>query len=535
MTTRRQAAALAGSALAVLLAAGLAWRLGLLPGHGAEPAAAPPRKVEPQTPPEPPPPPPPPPKPAEPPPPFIVVPLVGEITGETADFFRDAVVIAHRRGAKTVVLLFDTQGGSGPATRAVAELLKEHTELRYLAYVDGTRYGGAWSAGAVLALQCERIAVRRGRAFGAAVPIYTTDKGKVEVSPEGFGELTETLTDAAERNHYPRALVLALIDDKAPLWAVPAGKGYTFSADTPDAASGGDLIKPPGRVLALSADECAAYGLATEVADGRAAARLFGLGDADLLDHDSYKSLSDIARPQWDYLAALEHMSDVRSELDYRTGEARLAMQLVEDVPKALTDAALRRTAIARAGRNVQRCIDLLDQVQDYAADRPRVRWAAASVARQRQELQDLQQQVQVADLEASVTEPSAEEPPEEPAPEPELTPPEPTSPPARGTLIFPVSGPLTAQTARLFADALEKAQAAGATGVLLVVNSTTGNPDAGPKMAEAILAHPGLSFSAYVETAAGQAALLPFCCGRVLVRRGGAPHGRGSGRAGPR
>ena len=466
-------------------------------------------------------PPPEPPEPPAPPPPFIVVPLVGEITGETADFFRDAVVIAHRRGASTVVLLFDTQGGSGPATLAVTKLMKEHTELRYLAYVDGASYGGAWSAGAVLALQCERIAVRRGHGFGAAVPIYTTEEGKVEVSPEGFSELTETLTDAAEKNGYPRALVLALIDEKAPLWAVPAGEGYTFSAEAPDAASGADLIKPPGRVLALSAGECAAYGLAQVVADGREAARLFGLGDADLLDHDSYKSLSNIARPQWDYLAALGHLGRVNGELDLRTAEAKLAMQLVEEVPEELTDAALRRTAIGRAGRNVERCVELLDEAEDYGAGHPRVGWAARSIGRRRQELQDLQQRVQVADLEASAMEPSDEEAPEGPAPEPELPLPEPAAPAAGGTLVFPVRGPLTEQTATLFGEALNEAQTAGGRGVLLVIDSATGEPDAAADMADAIAAHPALDFCAEVEDAAGPAALLPFCCGRVFVGRG--------------
>jgi membrane-bound ClpP family serine protease len=508
MTPRRMTASIAGLALALLVGAGIIWHLSSRTQPALPTAAAPA--------PQPPAPAPPPPAP---PPPFIVVPLVGEITGETADFFRDAVVIAHRRQAKMVVLLLDTQGGSGPATRAVTDLMKEHSELRFLAYVDGSRYGGAWSAGAVLALQCERIAVRRGRGFGAAVPIFTNQKGKVEVSPEGFGELTEDLTAAANSNHYPRALVLALIDDKAPLWAVPTPDGYAFRAETPDAASGGDLIKPPGRVLALSAGECAAYGLATVVADGREAARTFGLGDADLLDHDSYKSLSAIARPQWDYLAALERLGSVSDELQDRAAEAALALRLVDEVPHELTDAALRHTALARAGRSVERCIDLLDEAQDYGSAHPRVGWAAASIGARQQKLQELQQRVQVAELEASVLEQSEAEPPAGPAPEPELPLPELTAPPAGGTLVFPVCGPLTRQTSLLFAEALDKAEAAGAKGVLLIVNSTEARDAVAPQMAMAILAHPGLRSSAYVEDAAGEAAALALCCGRLLVQ----------------
>lgn len=514
--------------LAALCAAGLVWRLHARPGQAAQRAQQPPAAAAAPVPA-------PPQTPAAPPPPFVVVPMVGEITGETGDFFRDAVLIARRREAKTVVLLFDTLGGSGPATLSVTSLMKEHPELRFCAYVDGERYGGAWSAGAVLALQCERIAIRRGRGLGAAVPIYTTDEGKIQVSPEGFSALTDAVGAAAGRNKYPKELALALINAESRLWAVPEGSGYRFTADPPDASSKADLIKPPGRVLALSAGECAAYGLGQEVEDSRQAARLFGLGDADLLAHESYRSLSEIARPQWDYLDALAHLGELDEELEYRAAEADEAWKEVSEVPEELADPAFTRAALARLRRHAERGQQLVDEVRDFGASHPRVRWAAGSIARHGADLEKLLQRVQLAELEKSVLAPgdaekAAAEPPAEPPAAPENPLPDLTAYTASavpgGTLVFPLHGPLTGDTTQLFDDALAKATAAGTRAVLLVIDSSAARPDVAPRIARAIMAQPQVRFTAYVDGerfggASGPAALLPFCCERILVRRG--------------
>jgi len=111
--------------------------------------------------------------------PVYVVEVSGTIDGALAAVVSQGVSEAEARGAEAVVIRIDTPGGQVDAALRIRDVLLG-AAVPTVALVDSR----AWSAGALIALACERIAVVPGASIGAAEPIPASEKNISAVRAE---------------------------------------------------------------------------------------------------------------------------------------------------------------------------------------------------------------------------------------------------------------------------------------------------------------------------------------------------------------
>jgi len=160
----------------------------------------------------------------------------GEIGRGTVSFVRKGLLDAEAAGAAAVVFEFATPGGYLDAAMACRDLILG-ARLPTVAYVNREAY----SAGALLALACERIYFAPGGVMGAATPVYFDASGEMRIASEKVVSAVRALfrATAEERGRDP-AVAEAMVD---PDVEVP------------------DLIER-GKLLTLTAKSAAEWGYA---------------------------------------------------------------------------------------------------------------------------------------------------------------------------------------------------------------------------------------------------------------------------------
>ncbi|NLC63442.1 MAG: nodulation protein NfeD [Thermoanaerobacterales bacterium] len=100
-----------------------------------------------------------------------VIPIKGVINKGLASFVERGISEAEKNGAKAIVFVIDTPGGEiGPAVQISDAIMS--TQVKTIAHIDGE----ATSAGVILAVSCDIMAVSRGATIGAAEPRPNEEK-----------------------------------------------------------------------------------------------------------------------------------------------------------------------------------------------------------------------------------------------------------------------------------------------------------------------------------------------------------------------
>ncbi|MGC9018235.1 MAG: NfeD family protein [Candidatus Bipolaricaulaceae bacterium] len=108
-----------------------------------------------------------------------VITVEGEIGRGMVSYFQRGFSEAEKAGASAIILELSTPGGYLDAAQACRDLILG-TKIPTIAYVNREAY----SAGALLALACERIYFAPGGVMGAATPVYFDPQGRMEEAPE---------------------------------------------------------------------------------------------------------------------------------------------------------------------------------------------------------------------------------------------------------------------------------------------------------------------------------------------------------------
>lgn len=191
----------------------------------------------------------------------IVVPVKGEIDVGTSHLVRRAVESAKAAGAKLIVFELDTPGGRVDNALEISEAI-EGAGVPTIAYV--TRW--AASAGALIALSCDKIVMAPGSLIGAAEPIAEDDTHQAKY----VAALRAEFQARAEKKHYPWLLAVAMVDKEIEVYQddVDDEKVLMMPDDEERARREGKRVKqlrvvnPAGKLLCLSAEDAVALGLA---------------------------------------------------------------------------------------------------------------------------------------------------------------------------------------------------------------------------------------------------------------------------------
>ena len=131
----------------------------------------------------------------------------GAIGRGTASYLRQGISKATEAGALAVVIVFSTPGGTLDAAVTGRDAILG-AEILTIAFVDRE----AFSAGALLAIACERIYFSPGGVIGAATPVFF-DQGRMEEAPEKVVSAVRKLFRAtAEARGRPPEIAEAMVD-----------------------------------------------------------------------------------------------------------------------------------------------------------------------------------------------------------------------------------------------------------------------------------------------------------------------------------
>ncbi|HVR87122.1 MAG TPA: NfeD family protein [Planctomycetota bacterium] len=146
----------------------------------------------------------------------VLVPIVGEIDVKNLALVLRATREVKARPPALVVFEIDTPGGRIDYMLTMGEEIMNLAPIPTVAYVrpmgQGGITGGAWSAGAYLALCCKKLYMYPGTVIGAATPVQETSEGAKPVEEKYVSAFREKFRARAEQNGYPPNLAAAMVD-----------------------------------------------------------------------------------------------------------------------------------------------------------------------------------------------------------------------------------------------------------------------------------------------------------------------------------
>ena len=133
----------------------------------------------------------------------IDAPLARKIIGQ--------LVEADRRKGRAVILEIDTPGGLVDAATKICREIDRVSQAGMPIYAYVT--GHAWSAGALIALACDRIYMKEQCSIGSAqVKIHSPLFGMKDAGEKWMSAMRAEFRAYAERHNYPKALAEAMVD-----------------------------------------------------------------------------------------------------------------------------------------------------------------------------------------------------------------------------------------------------------------------------------------------------------------------------------
>jgi len=221
----------------------------------------------------------------------IVLPIKNEIELECeTEAFIKALDEASNQGPILILIEIDTPGGRVDLMQQICTAITKANNCPIVAFVSGDKWGGAYSAGASIALACDYIYMSHNTAIGAATTILASPSDVNDIKSvygETAGEKFMSASRAyiaaiAEQNNRPSLLAQAMVDKDIEVLEVIEKDKTVFIA--PENLKVGQPVRriwsKRGSLLTLTATEAVKCGIADKVVDS-----LKGLiSDLDLLN-----------------------------------------------------------------------------------------------------------------------------------------------------------------------------------------------------------------------------------------------------------
>jgi len=185
-----------------------------------------------------------------------LVPIDTEITAATAQFVRARVDRANREQPLALLFYVDTPGGSVTAMQRIVEDVLNRAQVPTIAVVRN-----AFSAGALIAMAAEQVAMLPGSAIGAATPIVATPLGIAPVDEKFNSAVRGEFRAVAEARGRDPRIAEGMVDARV---------------EVPGIASSEELVT-------LTAGQAVQFGIAdVEARTLQEAVELFGYAGARL-------------------------------------------------------------------------------------------------------------------------------------------------------------------------------------------------------------------------------------------------------------
>ncbi len=167
----------------------------------------------------------------------IVVPVDDVIMYEIeTDAFKKAIADSSEEGPLFILVEIDTPGGRIDFAQRMCAAITKNADCNVIAFVKGGKYGGAISAGAAVALSCNKIYMADNTIIGAAT-LVTMTKAKEQIKDRKYEDVVNEkmssawrayLASLAQQNDRPGLLARAMVDSSIEVIEVNQGAKRLF-------------------------------------------------------------------------------------------------------------------------------------------------------------------------------------------------------------------------------------------------------------------------------------------------------------------
>jgi hypothetical protein len=167
----------------------------------------------------------------------------------------DQLVMASNNGPRMIVLDIDNPGGSGEYMKIVSSAITGTFNCPVVAYISGGKYGGAYSAAALLALSCNKIYMAPNATLGSVCPIVVpsadlpSDQSPLQLfSPPTLAAYRSYAASLARQAGRNEILATALVDREVEIVEIKNADGKQSFIDRQDRQPTETIIRSWTRV-----------------------------------------------------------------------------------------------------------------------------------------------------------------------------------------------------------------------------------------------------------------------------------------------
>jgi len=148
-----------------------------------------------------------------------LVPIEGEITPATAQFVKARITQANRDQPLALLLYLDTPGGRITAMQSIVDAVLNDAQVPTLAVAQN-----AFSAGALIAMSAEKLAMLPGSSIGAALPITPTPTGAKPVNEKYNSAMRGEFRSVAEARGRNAQVAEGMVDPSVSIPGIATDK-----------------------------------------------------------------------------------------------------------------------------------------------------------------------------------------------------------------------------------------------------------------------------------------------------------------------
>jgi membrane-bound serine protease (ClpP class) len=167
-----------------------------------------------------------------------VVDIDNEINAGMAHRVASAVDDARKNGASALLVRINTDGGSVDDAIDISQSLT-NAGMPTIAFITGR----AWSAGALIAMSCDKIVMQPGSALGAALPITIGPNGENPVDQKMIAAFRSKMEGLAQAHHRDTQIAAGFVDPEV---VIPG-------------------LKKKGQILSLNPQQARTHGYADAI------------------------------------------------------------------------------------------------------------------------------------------------------------------------------------------------------------------------------------------------------------------------------
>jgi len=158
---------------------------------------------------------------------IYVIPVSGDVEPAMVSFIERALKDAS--DGEIAILEMDTFGGRVDSALKIVDLVMDTADIKTIAYVSSK----AISAGALIALSCDEIVMKRNTTIGDCAPISFSNEGPKIMGEKFQSPLRAKFRALAKQNGYPEALAEAMVTPEMEVVEVKTA-GKTLYMDSVD-------------------------------------------------------------------------------------------------------------------------------------------------------------------------------------------------------------------------------------------------------------------------------------------------------------